>query len=84
MNGLGIFIVATKDDAEVSAAIAHMDTVTREWEMRAARGECAWVCADCCITFPDGMPSECTHGHQGCTEIIQRDKADARTPKEPA
>jgi hypothetical protein len=24
------------------------------------------------------MPDACEHGHQGCTDIITRDKADAR------
>ncbi|WP_322997903.1 hypothetical protein [Castellaniella sp.] len=51
-----------------------LDRATHDWEMRAARGECAWICADCCMGFPDGMPTECPHGHQSCTDIINRDK----------
>lgn len=61
-------------EGDFDKAIAAMDKLTRDWEMRAARGECAWVCADCCCTFPKGMPDACEHGHQSCTEIIQRDK----------
>lgn len=55
-----------------------LDQRTREWEMKAARGECSWICADCCVTFPEGMPNACTHGHQSCTDIIQRDLRAAR------
>lgn len=53
--------------------LASLDQQTREWEMKAARGECPWVCADCSVTFPLGMPSSCEYGHQSCTDIIQRD-----------
>jgi hypothetical protein len=70
----GIFIA--KGDLE--AAISAMDKATLEWEMRAARGECSWVCADCCMTFSAGMPDACEHGIQGCTDIIQRDKKKAQ------
>ncbi len=48
--------------------------------LRAARGECSWVCASCCSTFPAGMPDACEHGDQGCTDIIKRDKANALLP----
>ena len=57
-----------------------MNEATREWEQRAARGECSWVCADCSQTFPTGMPDECVCGHQSCTDIIKRDKAASPTP----
>jgi hypothetical protein len=72
----GIFIT-TANDASLDEAISYMDRVTREWEMRAARGECGWICGDCCVSFPNGMPDACEHGHQSCTDIIQRDKRDA-------
>lgn len=72
----GIFIALA--DESLDATIATMDKITQEWTMRAARGECPWVCSDCCMTFPSGMPDECAHGHQGCTDIIKRDKADAQ------
>lgn len=54
-----------------------MDIATREWEMQAARGECGWICADCCGSDPRGMPDECMHGQQRCTDIITRDKKAA-------
>lgn len=57
--------------------ISDMDRVTREWTDQAARGECGWVCSDCCCTFNDGMPDECAHGLQACTDIIVRDKRNA-------
>ena len=60
-----------------SETLAEMDSVMELWTMQAARGECGWICADCCVTFSAGMPDECAHGHQGCTSIIQRDKRDA-------
>lgn len=77
MNGPGIFVAVTKSDDELAAAISAMDKATQEWTMRAARGECAWVCADCCCTFNEGMPDACAHGHQSCTDIIKRDKEQA-------
>ncbi|RUR38538.1 hypothetical protein [Vreelandella populi] len=48
-----------------------------KWTNEAARGECGWICADCCGHSSDGMPDECFYGQQGCTEIIQRDKKHA-------
>lgn len=74
----GIFIAPA--DGDLSKTIEAMDKLTNEWEMRAARGECGWVCADCCCSFPEGMPDVCTHGHQSCTDIIRRDKANAMLP----
>lgn len=71
----GIFF-ATTDDLEDT--LSKMDAVTREWTMRAARMECSWICSDCCYVFPDGMPNECTHGLQWCTDIITRDKIEAK------
>lgn len=67
-----MIFVTTLDNAE--AAIEVMNKATNEWTRRAARGECSWVCPDCCSTFPNGMPDACEHGHQECTDIIQRDK----------
>jgi len=75
---VGVFIAPVDDN--LSKMISAMDKHTREWEMRAARGECAWVCASCCSTFPAGMPDACEHGDQGCTDIIKRDKANALLP----
>lgn len=70
-------IVIAPVDENLQNVIDQMDRATQEWTMRAARGECPWVCADCCSTFPKGMPDECGHGIQACTEIIKRDKAQA-------
>jgi hypothetical protein len=63
--------------APTEALIDHMNKVTNEWTLRAARGECGWICADCCQSFPNGMPDECCCGHQSCTDIIARDKKAA-------
>jgi len=51
-----------------------MTRLTVEWTHKAARSECGWICSDCCCTFAEGMPDECIHGHQNCTNIIKRDK----------
>lgn len=59
-------------------SISKLDEATRELEMRAARGECPWVCSDCGILFKDGMPDECDIGRRECTEIIRRDKSSAK------
>lgn len=78
MSGLGIFI-GVAPGGRMAEAIASMDKLTQDWTMRAARGKCSWVCADCCMSFPEGMPDECGCGHQSCTDIIKRDKADAQS-----
>ncbi|MFV3289161.1 hypothetical protein ACNFBR_10510 [Pseudomonas sp. NY11955] len=65
--------------------ITALDQATRDWTDRAARGECPWVCADCCYTFNEGMPDQCCHGLQACTDIIKRDKLRAmREGNEPS
>lgn len=46
---------------------------------KAARGECALRCSDCCSFFAEGMPDKCPHNCQRCTDIIQRDKAAAQS-----
>lgn len=56
---------------------AALDKATCEWEMRAARGECGWICSSCCSHFPEGMPDTCPHNAKGCDDILQRDKREA-------
>lgn len=75
---MGILIVTTGSDEEVSEAVSRMDAITNAWTAQAARGECGWICSDCCMGFPDGMPDTCPHGDERCTRIIQRDKAHAK------
>lgn len=57
--------------------LSELDRVMHEWTRRAARGECGWTCADCCLSFPAGMPDKCAHDQPGCTEILLRDKREA-------
>lgn len=78
---VGIFIAPVAGD--IDKTIPAIDKLTNDWTAKAARGECGWVCADCCYSFPEGMPDECAHGHRGCTDIIQRDKAAARAEVTP-
>lgn len=68
---MGIIFVSNNQDIE------EINKATREWTMQAARGECDWICSDCCVSFPGGMPDECPHGDVRCTKIIQRDKQQA-------
>jgi hypothetical protein len=70
----GIFIAINPDEG----TFASMDKAFQDWTTRAARGECGWICADCCVSFDKGMPDACVHGHQSCTNIIQRDKREAQ------
>lgn len=72
----GIFIAVGNKD--LPALISQMDKATNDWTAMAARGECGWICSDCCISCPDGMPDACEHGDQRCTDIILRDKAVAK------
>lgn len=65
-------------DEMLGEALDAMDKMMRAYTEMAARGECSWVCADCCCTFSAGMPDACVHGHQACTDIITRDKTDAK------
>lgn len=65
------------DQASLADTISKLDKATQEWEASAARGECGWICADCCCTFPEGMPNACVHGHESCTKIIERNKLEA-------
>ena len=71
----GIFFASSV--GTLNETLNEMNSRTKDWELKAARGECAWVCADCCCSFPEGMPDECMHGHQSCTDLIKRDKAVA-------
>ena len=73
----GIFITTATGKA-LEDQISLMDKLTNDWTMRAARGECSWICAGCCMTFPDGMPDACGHDIQQCSDIITHDKALAR------
>ena len=68
---LTVTVIPAKDLPEY---LEGMNKTTREWTLQAARGECGWICSDCCCSDPNGMPDECFHGHHGCTAIIQRDK----------
>lgn len=70
----GIF-VSTCSDTEKLFSV--MNSIFNEFTDRAARGECAWICSDCCCSFDDGMPDSCPHGDKRCTDIIQRDKTAA-------
>ena len=69
----GIFITTATGKA-LENQISLMDKLMNEWTMRAARGECAWICSSCCMVFPDGMPDACAHDNQQCTNIIASDK----------
>lgn len=67
----------TIHEGDLGVIIGGMNASMREWTAKAARGECEWLCSDCLLGDPKGMPDECLCGHQSCTEIIQRDKREA-------
>ena len=81
MTPPGIFVLAG-NAVSIDSHIEALNKQTNEWTDRAARGECSWICSDCCQSFPLGMPDACEHGHQSCTDIIQRDKAFANATGE--
>lgn len=70
--------VAPVNAQNKDALVKSMDSAMQDWTLRAARGECGWICADCCQGFSDGMPDACCHGNQWCTDIIRRDKTAAQ------
>ena len=65
------------NEKDLPAHIEAMNKETRDWTAQAARGECGWICSDCCMSDPKGMPDECFCDDPRCTEIIQRDKREA-------
>ncbi len=77
----GVFIGASGVPLTFGETLGAMNTATRNWTAQAARGECGWICSDCCVSFSDGMPDECPHVDQRCTDIIKRDKAEAMAAK---
>ncbi|WP_315136446.1 hypothetical protein [Achromobacter marplatensis] len=81
MSGF-IYIANTPDQESLDTTLEAMNKATREWELKAARGECGWICAWCCSGFPTGMPDECDHGIQECTDLLKRDKAAAQVPQQ--
>jgi hypothetical protein len=70
-----IFILPTVEN--FTEAIPAIEKSFRDLAAKAARGECEWVCPDCCSKFSKGMPDECAHGQKGCTDLIRRDKNEA-------
>lgn len=74
----GIFVAPV--DETLPDTIETLNASMRDWTAKAARGECAWICCDCGMSFQDGMPDECAYKDQRCTDIIKRDKADSLTP----
>lgn len=61
----------------IEDGLAKASESAKAWTLRAALGQCGWVCADCCCSFPTGMPDKCTYNDQRCNDIIKRDKAEA-------
>jgi rubrerythrin len=54
------FLTVTKVKAgDMRDFIEQMNKATTGWTMRAARGECGWICSDCGTSFSDGMPDAC-------------------------
>jgi len=71
--------------SQLECHIDGMNKATREWTDKAARGECGWICSDCCMSDPKGMPDERFCDDPRCTEIIQRNKLHAmKSGNEPA
>lgn len=70
---------------DLPAHLEGMNQAMRDWTDQAARGECGWICSDCCCSDPKGMPDACWWGNQQCTDIIKRDKLRAmRDGNEPS
>ncbi|MFA7287137.1 MAG: hypothetical protein WC052_05745 [Patescibacteria group bacterium] len=82
----GDFVKVTAVPAEkFDVFVEEMNHGMRQWTDQAARGECPWVCSDCCCSDVKGMPDACFHGNAWCTRIIQRDKREAmKTGNEPS
>ncbi|HHQ2808166.1 TPA: hypothetical protein ACXJW0_002049 [Pseudomonas aeruginosa] len=74
---MSIVTVTVMPASELPDHIEGMNSSMRQWTDSAARGECGWICSDCCCSDPKGMPDECFHGHASCTAIIKRDKMRA-------
>lgn len=76
--------VSVVPEKDFGKFVEGMNEGMRKWTDQAARGECPWICSDCCCSDVKGMPDACFHGHEECTRIIQRDKREAmKTGNEP-
>lgn len=64
-------------EEELEPFLKSLSEDTRNWELRAARGEAPWICSSCCCGSADGMPDKCYHGLPECDNIINRNKQDA-------
>lgn len=64
-------------DAATPKFMDALNKATHDWTMRAARGECGWICSSCCGSSDSGMPDECFYGDKTCNDIIKRDKLQA-------
>lgn len=71
------FFAVVGNQSDIDAALEKANAAMRDYTMRAARGECEWICSGCGASDVAGMPDACFHGQQECTDIIKRDKARA-------
>lgn len=77
--------ISSMPEGDLPAHIERMNAEMREYTARAARGECSWICSDCCMSESNGMPDKCIIGCERCTAIIKRDKREAmREGNEPS
>lgn len=68
------FVAVASGKGEVSqSVISAMDKMTNDWFSAAARGECGWICPDCCMSDHKGMPAFCMCGSPGCDRLLVRD-----------
>ena len=44
------FVYVAPIDESLPETIEAMDKAMNDWTDKAARGECAWVCSDCCCS----------------------------------
>lgn len=69
-------MTSVKNNTDLINAV---DTLTNGLLDFASDNSLPWVCADCGITFCEGMPDECIYGDPRCTAILERDKTTWKT-----
>lgn len=71
------FATPVSEEPVVFNSVETFSILSDEWVLRAARGECSWICTRCLYSFEYGMPDACACGEAACTTYIRETKERA-------
>lgn len=49
------FVKVETPDSPLEKVLPALDNYINDWTAKAARGECAWICSDCCSSSQKGI-----------------------------